>query len=347
MIQRVHGKKWLSLLGLASILLGGCSRTCKGGASDPQEMLPFIPADVSAWAELDLRKALQSELGKQLLVSLEKDPLFQKERERWKTTCGFDPLKQIHKIFATVPAESNPMKMQSSLIVVVQGEFEEESVRKCLDVTAQDNQAKLTETKYGRYRTYELSFPGSGIRSGFVFPTGKNWVMISSRSRLTEALALPDKKGASIKDNKAFLEAFQRTRSPDTVIWGLGLVPPEIAKQWNEKAKERLAKYAPGVDLSRLREFNLVLTMSQGISLRFAANLGNKDQAQKIANLFNEWLNEEKKTFQSQQHRFAGFLAAVKLYDANEDVVLEIPLSEENVKSFMTLPMELLEGKTE
>lgn len=335
MNQYIRTRKLLFCVALVSVFATGCSRSCRSGGMDMQEMLQFIPADVSGWAEIDVRRGSQTELGKQLLAKIEEDASLQKELERWKTTCGFNPLKQIHKVFAGVPSESDVLKLQSALIVVIQGEFEEDAIRKCLDVAAQESQTKLVETKYGRYRAYEVSIQGK--RSSFVLPTGKNWMMISSRNRLVEALALPDKQGASLRDNKAFLEAIQRPRSADVVIWGLGLISTESAKQVNTKYRERLEKLIPGVDLAGLKEFNLALALSQTLSFRFVINVGSKDQSQKIANAINELLNDLKKDLQRQKSQYADFLSAIKLYDANETIVLEIPFTEEDVKKAVDL----------
>lgn len=316
------------LVTASALAVIGCSKP-----SGLQEAQTVLPADTSAWVDVDVAKFLQSELGKTWAAN----PKYKKKLDDYKTACGFDPLKQIHHISLAAPADAeNP---QASVLVLVQGEFDEATIKKCVNFVLQKDQKQLTESTMGTHRIYEVTGAGTTKRLAFAMPTGKNWLVASMRGPLERALTVYDKKAPAAKDNKAFTEALQRAETPNGVLTGFVLLDAAKAQQINTLFRNKMGAHAPGVDLSKLKDVmaSLVLKNDGNVFFRAVANVGDKMQAQNVARLGNYGLDKLRTNPYEILKQFSDALADVKIFDTNDSVTLEVPVAKEKMATFLAM----------
>lgn len=118
------------------------------------ELDKFLPDDTQVIASINVRQILDSALAKKYEVAKEFEKALAGNEEATKVLkgLGLDPLKDVSRITFTHPGKEDAKEF----FMAIQGSFDLAKFHDAADKFAKDNPDKLTITKQGTLRLYEM-----------------------------------------------------------------------------------------------------------------------------------------------------------------------------------------------
>jgi hypothetical protein len=288
---------------------GGTGNPLTGGGAPAAtaSALDYIPKDTGMVIGFNWSKFKGTKFYDMLVGAVPAEG--KKELDDIKASCGIDYLSDFDSVVVGV----GPNMDKAKLVIVVKGNWNDDKVGKCATAIGQKKGKKITVAKEGNISSYATEgektvYVGWADNIAVVTPAA----MEGDKTYLTEVL----KKASSVKDNKEFMDLYNRTDSAGT-MYGAFQATPEMA--------DSLGKATGGNEKMTGGYFTLKLGSGLDINaaLRFAAATDAKSVSDRV--------NSELDGFKKQNQQAAEFLKNASVATSDKDMVLKLNLDDKQL----------------
>lgn len=322
---------------LAALLVTGGMVGCKkdGGSAGGAEKgkpagaaasaLDVMPATTAGLGGLNVKKLVASKLWKEYGTKLLNEGEVKSNLEKLKAGCGFDPAADIDSV--VMGADGN--MEESSLVVIIKGNFNADKMIKCATVAAEGEGKKVTGKTEGKITTLTAEGEDKSLYIG--------WIADDTMLVVPEAIDKGDKAllekilagGTSAKSNAALSALMGNVNTGETVWAAADLSQAPKAGE----AFEQLGAKPAGMWINLGYQTDL----SMEVGLRFAS----ADEAKKVTEMMDKQLKEG---LQQASAMLGDMSNAGKVEAKGNDCVITIKLTGEQIDKVIGMVGPMLGG---
>ncbi len=289
-----------------------------GAGTSGAAALDYVPKDTGLLLGFNWSKFKGTKFYDMLVAAVPADG--KKDLDDIKAACGIDYLSD----FDSVLVAAGPNMDKSKVVIVVKGKWNEDKVAKCATAMGEKKGKKITIAKDGNITSYTTTGEKTvlvGWVDNMAIVTPQS--MEGDKTYLTEVL----KKTTSVKDNKDFMDLFNRTDSAGT-MYGALLATPEMAGS--------LGKATGGNE--KMTGGYFTLKLSGGLDINAALRFATDTDAKAVSARVNQELDGVKKG----NPQAGEFLKTASVAQSDKDVVFKVSLDDKQLEQLTQMIKQMV-----
>lgn len=293
----------LSYMVLAAAMATTLLFTTEAFADDGQGALDFVPEDTMMVFAIDVEQVRTTDLFKEFMAAVEKEPEAKEGLKMLKESAGFDPQKDLSSVVIALPPD---VEKTENFLMIAKGKFDE---KKFIAFAEKEGGQKFASATHQGLNYYQMD-DGAIAFSG-------DYLVVGSTAALKAALDTQKGKMGSVKKNKT-VSAHLKAVDTKSDVWFSVNLPAEI--------QEKMAKENPMVRDIEAAHGSIDL----GSGLKVRLNLGTKsaDTAKSLVDLANAGLREAGSDAQLKAMGLDAVVTNLKVTNADKEVVVKLDLNE-------------------
>ena len=293
-------------VGIFTLLFG--LSTCAKKELSPDTALSVLPKDAAFVLSANVKKFAETGLFKEMM----KDPKNLEGYNKFIATTGINPEKDIERI---VVAGSFGDQAQKNIALAAFGNFDKDKILAGIKKEGGDK-LDLVMSNYEGTELYKVSEQQEPFSMGFINP---RCMVAGGEEGIRKLIDLNKGKGESIEKN-AELMALLKGIDQKSMMWGGGLIPPELSQKASGNPFT--------ASLASVKSVVFSVNMGDAFDLNLLGNSDTEQNAKQVSDLLKSFISIGKMTQSGKPSVMQAFDALI-IGNKGNTVTVSIHLSKE------------------
>ena len=202
----------------------------KAGSSKTEDMLSFIPKDISVAFIINFQRIVTIEAVDKLIKEQQNNEMFQKftDYQKFIEATGIDPLKDIFFIVAASTGELE--EDQEKGFGIINLKYEKDTLLSWIKEKTEEEQ-NLREESYNGFTIFTIKKKDEDVSIAFINDSN---IVAGNKSEVRYVIDVIRKKRENIYKNEAFSSLLAQTNK-ESILWGGVIISHEFKKKISDK----------------------------------------------------------------------------------------------------------------